>query len=104
VWLHGEAVGCGMALAARLSQSLGMLDRASCERAIDLIQRAGLTSRMPDIAPAEMLDHMGRDKKNEAGAIRLILLKRIGEACVDGSVSAVRIGEFLGSIAHPNAG
>jgi 3-dehydroquinate synthase len=103
VWLHGEAVGCGMALAARLSQSLGLLDRMSCDRAINLIQRAGLTTQMPAIAPAEMLDHMGRDKKNEAGAIRLILLKRIGEACVDGGVSAARIGEFLGSTAHARA-
>jgi 3-dehydroquinate synthetase len=42
-----------------------------------------------------MLEHMARDKKNEAGAIRLILLKRIGEAVVDGSISALQIGEFL---------
>ncbi len=96
VWLHGEAVGCGMALAARLSKELGMLDAASCERAIKLIEAAGLVSAMPTtITPDEMLDHMGRDKKNEGGAIRLILLKRIGGAVVDGTISASRIRDFL---------
>ena len=94
-WLHGEAVGCGMALAARLSSELGMLDEQSCRRAINLIERAGLTTRLPAIGADEMLDHMGRDKKNEGGAIRLILLKAIGDAVVDGSVSAARIREFL---------
>jgi 3-dehydroquinate synthase len=63
---------------------------------VTLIERAGLAIRMPiKITPDEMLDHMGRDKKNEGGAIRLILLKRIGEAVVDGTVSAPRIRDFL---------
>ena len=97
VWMHGEAVGCGMALAARLSTALGMLDAASCDRAIRLIERAGLATALPDIMPDEMLDHMGRDKKNEGGNIRLILLKRIGVAYVDGDVGVARIREFLAS-------
>lgn len=96
VWLHGEAVGCGIALAAQLSRELGMLDAAACKRAVDLIERAGLDTRLPkEITPAEMLDHMGRDKKNEGGAIRLILLQQIGKAVVDSSISASRIHEFL---------
>ena len=97
VWLHGEAVGCGMALAAQLSTELGLLDSASRDRAIGLIERAGLATRMPNIAPAEMLAHMGRDKKNEGGAIRLILLRKIGEAIIDGSVSTARLQSFLAS-------
>jgi 3-dehydroquinate synthetase len=44
-----------------------------------------------------MLDHMGRDKKNEDGTIRLILLTRIGAACVDSSVTAPRLHSFLAS-------
>ncbi|MEP7156635.1 MAG: 3-dehydroquinate synthase [Betaproteobacteria bacterium] len=101
VWLHGEAVGCGMALAAQLSNGLGMLDDASCERALKLIERAGLATEMPGIAPQEMLEHMGRDKKNEAGAIRLILLRKIGEAVVDGTISATRIQQFLAGSPAP---
>lgn len=96
-WLHGEAVGCGMALAARLSRDLGMLDNAACARAIGLIEAAGLVTQLPAITADTMLDHMGRDKKNEGGAIRLILLRRIGEAFVDSTIAAPRIRAFLDS-------
>jgi hypothetical protein len=41
-WLHGEAVGCGMVMAARLSQRLGLVDQAFVERLQRLVQRAGL--------------------------------------------------------------
>ena len=102
VWLHGEAVGCGMALAARFSRDLGMLDAVTCERAVKLIERAGLVTRLPATITAEqMLDHMGRDKKNEGGAIRLILLRRIGEAVVDGTIAMPRIRDFLIGAATP---
>ncbi len=101
VWLHGEAVGCGMSLAAKLSKSRGMLDADACDRAIRLIERAGLATRLPATITVDgMLEHMARDKKNDAGAIRLILLKRIGEAVVDGSISASQIGDFLRAAAH----
>jgi len=102
VWLHGEAVGCGMALAAQLSYKLGKLDRAACDRAMRLIERAGLATRMPAIAPAEMLSHMSRDKKNEGGAIRLILLSQIGEAVVDTGVNVAQLHAFLAESAISN--
>ena len=41
-WLHGEAVGCGMVMAAHLSQRLGLVDAAFVARLTTLIQRAGL--------------------------------------------------------------
>ncbi|MEQ1517793.1 MAG: 3-dehydroquinate synthase [Usitatibacteraceae bacterium] len=95
VWLHGEAVACGMALAIRLSQQLGMLEPASARRTLALLGSAGLPIAMPGIASEIMLSHMIRDKKNEGGAIRLILLKGIGEAYTTSSVSTVRIRAFL---------
>lgn len=95
-WLHGEAVACGMALASQLSSQLGIFDRTDCERAINLILRAGLTTRIPKTITAdEMLDHMGRDKKNEGGAIRLILLQSIGHAVVESTIGSLKIREFL---------
>jgi len=41
-WLHGEAVGCGMVMAACLSQELGLVDAAFVARLRTLIERAGL--------------------------------------------------------------
>ena len=41
-WLHGEAVGCGMVMAAHLSLRLGLVDAAFVARLTRLIERAGL--------------------------------------------------------------
>ena len=95
VWLHGEAVGCGMAMAVQLSQQLGLLEVTSQQRAISLIESAGLPVVMPRITTDVMLEHMGRDKKNDGGVIRLILLHAIGAAIVDASVSTARLRAFL---------
>ncbi|MCY7388184.1 MAG: 3-dehydroquinate synthase [Burkholderiales bacterium] len=95
VWLHGEAVGCGMVLAAQMSNQLGMLEASSLSRATELIKAAGLPIAMPSIATDVMLEYMGRDKKNEGGNIRLILPTEIGKSIVDATVSRARIGAFL---------
>lgn len=97
VWLHGEAVACGMLLAARLSHQLGAIDMPSLDRITALLNAAGLSLEIPNIATNLMLEHMGRDKKNEGGNIRLILLTNIGASVVDATVTASRIGAFLDS-------
>jgi len=50
-WLHGEAVGCGMVLAAQLSHKLGMLSAYRAQHLADLIARAGLPVRHPGWSP-----------------------------------------------------
>ncbi len=98
-WLHGEAVACGMVLAARLSLELGHLRQEDLVRTTRLLARAGLPTILPDTRPEQMLEHMIRDKKNEGGVIKLILLKAIGVAYVDASISTARITAFLQSAA-----
>lgn len=95
VWLHGEAVACGMMLAAEFSRTLGHLDDAAVARTRALLARAQLPTTMPAISADIMLEHMGRDKKNEAGIIKLILLKEIGNAYVDASIASSRTRAFL---------
>jgi 3-dehydroquinate synthase len=86
VWLHGEAVATGMVLAADLSHRLGHLDQASAARVRHLIDRAGLPTSAPRLGTTadaqRYLDLMRVDKKAEGGAIRYVLLKRLGEAFV----------------------
>ena len=77
-WLHGEAVGCGMVMAADLSQRAGLIDVAAVERVRALVQAAGLPVRAPDLGTARWLELMEVDKKNEGGAIKFILLKPLG--------------------------
>jgi 3-dehydroquinate synthase len=79
-WLHGEAVGCGMCLAADLSQRLGLLPRADVETVETAVAAAGLPSRIEGLSRAAALESMRGDKKADAGEIRFIVLERIGRA------------------------
>ncbi|WP_323121895.1 3-dehydroquinate synthase [Burkholderia alba] len=81
-WLHGEAVGCGMAMAADLSVRVGHLDEASRERLNRVIAAAHLPTRAPQLGQTRYMDLMRVDKKAEAGSIKFILLKRLGETII----------------------
>ena len=80
-WLHGEAVGTGMAMAVRMSERMGWLDTAERERAEALIRRAGLSLEPPTaVTPQRFHELMAIDKKVSAGRLRLVLLRAIGQA------------------------
>ena len=78
VWLHGEAVGCGMVLAATLSHRLGWIDAQARERVTALVAAAGLPTVAPDLGVERWLQLMQVDKKNEDGEIRFILMRPLG--------------------------
>ena len=79
-WLHGEAVGCGMVMAADLSVRLGLIDAAYARRLSALIERAGLPIKGPRLGAARYLDLMRVDKKSESGQIRFVLIDAPGRA------------------------
>jgi 3-dehydroquinate synthase len=79
-WLHGEAVGCGMVMAADLSVRLGLIDAAYAARLTDLIRRAGLPTQGPRLGASRYLELMRVDKKSEAGQIRFVLIDAPGRA------------------------
>jgi 3-dehydroquinate synthase len=82
-WLHGEAVGAGMCMAAELSHRLGWLDAAAHRRTLDLIARARLPAAPPPgLSAQRSLDLMAVDKKILDGGLRLVLLRAIGAALV----------------------
>ena len=85
-WLHGEAVGCGMLMAAHLSAHLGLVDSAFVERLKRLIQCAGLPVVGPILDQADnagrYLELMRHDKKSEAGEIRFVVIEGAGRAAV----------------------
>ncbi len=92
-WLHGEGVGCGMVMAAHLSQRLGLIDMAFVERLTQLIKRAGLPVRGPVLSATDnagrYLDLMRIDKKSEAGEIRFVLIDGPGKAIVRAAPDAL---------------
>lgn len=81
-WLHGEAVGCGMVMAAHLSQRLGGVDAAFVQRLTRLIARAGLPVTGPALGAERYLQLMRVDKKSEAGEIRFVVIDRPGHAAL----------------------
>jgi 3-dehydroquinate synthase len=88
-WLHGEAVGCGMVMAAQLSHRLGLVDRAFVVRLTALIAKAGL----PTVGPVlDQQDNAGRylqlmrlDKKSIAGEMRFVVITEPGQASMQGA-------------------
>jgi 3-dehydroquinate synthase len=96
-WLHGEAVGAGMVLAARLSARLGRIPEADAERLTRLVRDARLPTRPPPIALERWFEFMGRDKKNEGGRLTFIVLDALGRAAVERGVEASRLEELLAS-------
>ena len=91
-WLHGEAVGCGMVMAAELSQRLGLIDAALAARLKRLVQAAGLPVQGPRLAEdnaGRYLELMRLDKKSEAGEIKFVLIDPPGSAAVRAAPNAL---------------
>jgi 3-dehydroquinate synthase len=84
-YLHGEAVGLGMLMAADLSCRLGLIERDATQRVQELLARAGLPTATPRIGVARAFELMQMDKKVLAGTVRLILLDKLGHAIVTGN-------------------
>jgi 3-dehydroquinate synthase len=88
-WLHGEAVGCGMVMAAHLSERLGLVDAAFVQRLTRVIERAGLPTVGPALGVDTYVHHMRVDKKAQAGDIRFVLIDGPGRAVVRGAPDAL---------------
>ena len=95
-WLHGEAVGLGIRIAAALAHHLALLDATSMNRIDALLQRAGAPEQLPaELLPERMLELMGLDKKNLNGQIRYILPTAIGAAVMTEAVPEEAVIEIL---------
>jgi 3-dehydroquinate synthase len=82
-WLHGEAVGCGMVMAADLSMRLGLVPPSFVDRLGALCRRAGLPVRAPHLGgPPRWIELMRVDKKAEGGELRFVVIEAPGRAAV----------------------
>ncbi len=95
-WLHGEAVGAGMCMAADLSHRMGWLSQQELERTIALIKRGGLPVNSPaGLSTERYLELMSVDKKVLDGGLRLVLLRAIGKSVVSGDFDAGQLRNTL---------
>jgi dGTPase len=68
-WLHGEAVGTGMLIAADFSARMGLLRPADVERVKAVLLAAGLPVAAPQCGSSRALEYMKVDKKAKAAAM-----------------------------------
>ena len=95
-WIHGEAVAAGMVMAAELSMISGDLTEADLQRVKGLLQRCALPVAPPaDMKADDFTQLMLRDKKVLDGQLRLVLLQRLGEACVTDQFSTDHLNQLL---------
>ena len=81
-WLHGEAVGAGMVMAADLSRRLGLIAPEVSQRLNESIAAAGLPVRGPAWPASKYVELMSVDKKAEQGTPKFVLLDALGSARV----------------------
>jgi 3-dehydroquinate synthase len=82
-WLHGEAVGAGMCMAAAMSARLGWLRPEQVDRVQALVAAAGLPVKPPaEVTPERFLELMAVDKKVLDGQLRLVLMRDVGESVI----------------------
>ncbi|MCK5136082.1 MAG: 3-dehydroquinate synthase [Bacteroidales bacterium] len=79
--LHGEAVATGMVLAARLSNTLGLLSASGVEMIEELVGLAGLPVRM-DMDPDVLYQNIRKDKKKSGDLVHFVLLEELGHAMI----------------------
>lgn len=95
-WLHGEAVGTGMMMAADLSLRQGMIEEEDRDRVVRIVERANLPGHAPvGMTPDDFLRLMAVDKKNVDGSLRLVLLRALGDAIVTEAVDMQQLGATL---------
>ena len=94
-WLHGEAVGCGMVMAADLSARLGQIGQADAQRLKRIINSMHLPIVPPKLGTERFMELMQVDKKTEAGQIRYITLGSIGAARIQQVPDATVIETLL---------
>ncbi len=86
--LHGECVALGSIAASYISYQRGNLSTEEFYEIRDMFLPFFLPITLDDDAdPEEILKLTKSDKKMQSGKIRFVLLKKVGKACIDTTVS-----------------
>ena len=78
---HGEGVSIGIALAAKLSVKLRLLESGEGDKILRDMEQLGLPVKSP-VAPRELTEIITKDKKRDGDNIQFVLLKSIGTAVI----------------------
>ena len=102
---HGEAVAMGLVLAFRFSVRLGLCSEEALKRVVAFFEALHIPTRWEDLGLVPeahaMKTAMARDKKNQQGVIRLVLVRRIGEAFLCADYPPLELDHFLAEAFPP---
>ncbi|QXD24207.1 3-dehydroquinate synthase [Opitutia bacterium ISCC 51] len=95
-YMHGEAIGLGLVMAAELSLRLGNISEGDVKRVTALVGRYSLPTRCVEpMSVAALMDAMRRDKKVHRGTLRFVGMKSIGQAYTIPEVAPDMVSEIL---------
>ncbi len=97
-WLHGEAVGTGMLMAADLSHRCGFIERDFVDRLTAVCASADLPLQGPAWPASRYFELMAVDKKSRRGIPRFVLLDAPGTASLH-QVGEDLVAETLSALA-----
>lgn len=87
-YLHGEAISIGLVAALDLSVKKAGLSREEANRVLAALRQFELPTTLPADLPTEnLMAALKRDKKFVSGAIRFVLVPKLGSAIVSQDVS-----------------
>lgn len=92
---HGECVAVGMVVSSYISYMRGNISEDEYNDIFQVIKNYGFPVKLPEITAEEVYEVARNDKKAEAGVIKFILLKSIGEAYIDKTVTKEEFLEAL---------
>lgn len=85
--MHGHCVGLGMLAAMSISVQRGTIPEKELTILTTVMKRFEMPVTVSGLVSKDIIDATKNDKKMEAGTIRFILLKQIGCACIDHTVT-----------------
>jgi 3-dehydroquinate synthase len=92
---HGQAVSIGMVAAAKIAAELGILETESVTRLKNLLEKAGLMTKLPLAEVKQVTQIMQYDKKVLSGKIRFVLPRTIGQVFIANDVSPDLVEKVL---------
>ena len=94
-YTHGESVAIGMVAEAELAQLLGLIDKGFVDRLKNLLLKAKLPIKLPNLETDRLIKHMQRDKKNKIGKIVFVLPTKLGRVEMFDNIEYVRLAQIL---------
>ena len=95
---HGQAVSIGMVAAAKIAAAMDILDSGNVTRLKNLLEKAGLMTKLPLMEVKPLIQAMQYDKKVVSGKIRFVLPQNIGQVFIKDDVNPAIVEKVLGEM------